>query len=147
MARGPYVMSWIFLSTSFLYLASEEAGCLDEEDKVADDCDGRVYGMRPPALVANIAVFSQVLSAFLMPFIGAIVDYTSHRRSLGVGVALLMILIQAAQIGTVSATWFAMAILQGIAGCLYQMQVLTAYAYLPEVARTCGEERTTRCKL
>lgn len=140
-------MSNVFLSTSFIYLASEQAGCLDEEDKVVDNCDARVYGMSPTALVSNIAVFSGILSAFLMPFTGAIVDFTPHRRTLGIAVAMLIVLIQAAQIGTVSETWFPMAMLQAIIGFLYQMQILATYAYLPDVARTCGEERTTRCKL
>jgi MFS-type transporter involved in bile tolerance (Atg22 family) len=37
-----------------------------------------------------------------------------------------------------------MAILQAIAGFLYQVQVVTTYAYLPEIARVVGEKVMTR---
>ena len=139
-------MSNIFLSTSLIFLASEAAGCLDDEGKVADTCTNNVHGMLPAALVTNIAIVSGLLAAFLMPLAGAMVDYTPYRRAVGITVASLMILIQAIQIGTVSQTWFPMAILQGIAGFLYQVQVLTVYAYLPEIARTVGQSTMTTCK-
>lgn len=138
-------MSNIFLSTSFIFLASEAAGCLDEKGKVADSCENSVYGMQPASLVANIAVFSGLLSALFMPVTGAMVDYTPHRRLVGYGSAILMMLIQAIQIGTVSRTWFAMAILQGIGGFLYQVNALATYAYLPDMARSFGEKTITEC--
>jgi hypothetical protein len=37
-------------------------------------------------------------------------------------------------------TWFAIAILQAIAGFLYQVQVVSTYAYLPETARDVGQK-------
>jgi len=119
-------MSNIFLASSLIYLSSEEAGCLDPEGEVIDDCDSKIYGFRPPSLIANIAVISGLLSAFLMPLIGAIVDGTPHRRLTGIVAAVAMILIQAAQIGTVSTTWFAMLILQAITGFIYQIEVSAA---------------------
>jgi MFS-type transporter involved in bile tolerance (Atg22 family) len=102
--------------------------------------------MLPASLVANIAILSGVLSALLMPIAGAMVDYTPYRRRLGCVSAFLMILIQAIQIGTVSQTWFPMSILQGLAGFLYQVQVLATYAYLPDIARSVGESTMTRCE-
>ena len=139
-------MSNIFLSTSLIYLASEEAGCLDDELTVVEDCNTRVYGMLPVALIANIAVVSGLLSAFLMPLTGAAVDYTPHRRKIGMYSAALVILIQAIQIGTLSETWFAMSVLQGIAGFLYQAQVVSTYSYLPEIARVVGQATMTHCE-
>ncbi|KAI2503704.1 Vacuole effluxer Atg22-like protein [Fragilaria crotonensis] len=137
-------MSNIFLSTLLIFLASEAAGCLDKNGKVADSCETSVYGMRPASLVANIAILSGVLSALLMPIAGAMVDYTAYRRTLGCVSAFLMILIQAIQIGTVLQTWFPRSVLQGIAGFLYQVQVLATYAYLPDIARSVGESSMTR---
>lgn len=140
--RGPLIMSNIFLSTSFIFLASEEAGCLTEDGtEVADDCENRVHGFKPASLVSTIAVVSGLLAAFLMPLVGATVDFTPHRKLVGMGSAVTMILIQAAQAGTVAATWFPMAILQAIVGFIYQIQVLAVYAYLPEAAREVGENR------
>jgi MFS-type transporter involved in bile tolerance (Atg22 family) len=139
-------MSSLFLSTSLIFLASEAAGCLDDEGKVAETCTNNVYGMLPAALVTNIAILSGLLAAFLMPLVGAMVDYTPHRRALGITVAFLIMLIQAIQIGTVSQTWFLMAVLQGIGGFLYQVQVLTIYAYLPEIARSVGQPTMINCE-
>ena len=139
-------MSNIFLSTSLIYLASEQAGCLDAEDLVVEDCQTRVYGMLPTALIANIAVVSSLLSAFLMPLAGAAMDYTPHRRKIGIYVTALMILIQAIQIGTLQKTWFAMSVLQGIAGFLYQAQVIATFAYLPVIARAVGQATMTHCE-
>ena len=147
MGRGALVMSNIFLSTAFIYLASEEAGCLTPSgDEVLDSCDEEVYGFKPSSFVTNIAVISGVLSALFMPFFGAMVDSTKHRKTVGVISALLMMMVQAAQIGIVSQTWFAFAILQAVAGFMYQVQVLAVYAYLPDMARVVGQERMTDCK-
>jgi MFS-type transporter involved in bile tolerance (Atg22 family) len=140
-------MSNIFLSSSFVYLASEQAGCVDEDGNVLNDsCDKRVYGMTPAGLIANIAVFSGLLSAFLMPLAGAAVDYTNHRRTIGISVAAIMMLIQAVQIATLPSTWFVMAVLQAVAAFVYQMQVLATYAYLPTICRSVGEATMTNCK-
>jgi len=145
-ARGAIVMSNIFLSSSLIFLASEEAGCLDDSGKVIEDCNNKAYGFQPPSLIANIAVISGLLSAFLMPFIGAIVDYTPYRRATGIAAAVSLIVIQGVQIGTVAATWFPMAVLQAIAGFIYQVEVLATYAYLPEIARAVGEKIMTQCE-
>lgn len=121
----------------------EEAGCIDENGNAIPDCDNTVHGFQPPSLIANIAVISGLLSAFLMPLIGAIVDYTPYRRATGIAAAVLLIIIQATQIATISATWFPMAVLQAIAGFVYQVEVLATYAYLPEIARAVGEKIMT----
>ena len=147
MARGAIVMSNVFLSTSFIYLANEEAGCLDEDDEVIEDCDGKAYGFEPAIIVTNIAVIAGVLSALFMPFIGAMVDYTPHRKTVGIVSAVCILLIQTAQIGTVSNTWLIMAFLQALAGFLFQAQVLSIYAYLPDMSYMLGEETMTKCTL
>mmetsp|Transcript_23871 Transcript_23871/g.36100 ORF Transcript_23871/g.36100 Transcript_23871/m.36100 type:complete len:510 (+) Transcript_23871:140-1669(+) len=142
--RGGVVMSNIFLSTSLIYLASQQAGCLilDENDNtiVDKDCETKVYGMLPISLISNIAVISGLLSAFCMPIVGAIVDFTPHRTLLGVTFATLIGVIQAVQIGTVSSTWFAMALLQALAGFFYQAHIMSVYSFLPTIARKVSEQ-------
>ena len=149
--RGCLVMSNIFLATALTYLASEEVGCLYEDENgemaVLEDCDEKVFGIFSPAsLVTNIAVIWGVLAALFMPIIGAIIDFTPHRWKIGVGSAVCLILIQLTQIGTNSSTWFYMALLQTLSGFFYQIQNLTSYAYLPDIARSVGEEKITKCK-
>mmetsp|Transcript_15205 Transcript_15205/g.18515 ORF Transcript_15205/g.18515 Transcript_15205/m.18515 type:complete len:481 (-) Transcript_15205:209-1651(-) len=140
--RACVLMSNIFLSTSLIWLASEAADCV-EDNTIVDDCGKKVYGFLPSSLITNIAVVSGVASAFFMPLIGAIVDYTEYRRSLGISSAIGIIAIQFIQVYTVSSTWFAMAILQAIGAFIYEVQVLSTYAYLPEIARELGESVMT----
>ncbi|CAB9501118.1 Major facilitator superfamily [Seminavis robusta] len=147
--RGCLVMSNIFLATALTYLAAEEVGCVKEDDNgamiVADNCDEKVFGLfRPASLITNIAVIWGVLAALFMPVIGACIDYTPHRWRIGAGSAAFLIMIQLVQIGVASSTWFYMAMLQALSGFLYQVQNLTAYAYLPEIARIVGEEKITK---
>jgi len=132
--RGAVVMSNIFMSTSLIYLSHEAANCVTPEETLMEQCQTKVYGFLPSSLIPNIAVITGVAAALFMPFIGAVVDYTPYRRATGIASALLIGLIQAAQIYTVSETWFPMAMLQAIAGFVYQVQVLASYAYLPDIA-------------
>lgn len=134
-------MSNIILSASLLYLAAEEAGCLDEEtEEIIDDCDNRINGFRPAALIANVAVATGLLAAFLMPVIGAVIDYSSHRRTLGIVTAALLVVMQGAQIGTVSSTWLIMSILQAIVGFVYEVSFMIYASYLPEMSRELGDK-------
>ena len=139
-------MSNIFLATSFVYLAEEEAGCLDEEGEVIDDCDGEAYGFQPATFVSNIAVISSVLAALFMPVIGAMVDYTKHRKTVGMVASALMILIHGIEIETVSKTWLPMVVLQAISGFLYQALILSVFAYLPDLSYQIGEATMTKCE-
>lgn len=146
-------MAALFLSTSFIYLASEQAGCIiineeTEEEEIDQDCHARVYGVfRPATLITNIATIAGVLVALFLPIIGAIMDYTPHRWTVGVGSAATLIAIDAIQIGTTSQTWFPMALLEAVQVLVFEVQFLSAIAYLPEIARVCGEKTmsTSKC--
>jgi len=142
--RGALVMSNIMISSSILWLASDAAGCFDD-DKTADSaCTKRIYGFVPSSFISNIAVVSGLVAAFLMPILGAYVDFTPHRRRCGIISASIMVVIQAIQIYTVPSTWFAMAFLQAAAIVFYQFQIVSIFAYMPEIARQVGEEEMTR---
>ena len=129
-------MSNIFLSTSLITLAEMELGC-DGDD---EEC-GKIYGFKPSSLIAITATISGILSAFLLPFIGAIVDFTPNRHLLGVISATVLVVIQAIQIYTVESTWFPMAILQSINGFVFQAVTLASYGYLPEMSATIEEKK------
>jgi MFS family permease len=133
---GPVIISNVFLSTSLILLAEREINC--EEDDVP--C-GKVYGLKPSSLISLIATLSGILSCFFLPFMGAIVDYTRHRWSLGVISCSVLVLVQAIQIGTVQKTWFLMSILQAFNGFVYQVVTLASYAYLPEIASEVTEKK------
>jgi len=137
--RGSLLGANIFISTSLLYLASEQAGCTNENNETFD-CDAKVYGFQPSSLITNIAAIAGILAAVTNPVIGAIVDYTDHRHSVGLYSCVALILIQAIQVYTVSSTWFPMAILQAVAAFLYQIVITTTYAYFPELSDEVGEK-------
>jgi len=140
--RGMMVMSNIFISSSFLFLASEAAGCGDVTDGKV--CTNKIYGFAPSSLITNIAVVAGLASAFFMPIGGALVDFTPYRRSFGIVTAIVLIAIQACQIFTNRSTWFTMAVLQSIAAFFYQLQVVAVFAYLPDISGQVGELKMNR---
>ena len=138
--RGMLIMSNIFMATSLLFLAKDAAGCFDEfgEPIAEGQCNKSIYGMKAESFITNIATIAAVLAALFMPICGALVDYTPHRKLVGIVTALLLVAIQAIQIGTVEQTWFAMGVLQALAAFIYQLQLVTLFAYMPEIARQVG---------
>mmetsp|Transcript_56556 Transcript_56556/g.85511 ORF Transcript_56556/g.85511 Transcript_56556/m.85511 type:complete len:519 (-) Transcript_56556:41-1597(-) len=143
LAHGSIYMSNVFLSTAFIYLASEEAGCIDEETgRIITTCENRVYGFYPSSFVTNIATIAGLLTAFVLPVFGAIIDFTANRRLVGRWVAAFIVLIQGAQISVSSRTWFPMAILQAIVAALFEIHYLLAMSYLPDVVRYDVDEKT-----
>lgn len=140
------------VNAALLELASAAAGCPTDselqkmetdgliEDANDYECTGKVYGQNPLSLISNIAVVTGLLSAFFMPIIGVICDFTHYRRFVGIAVTLIFAIIQAVQIGIGTGTWFAMAILQSIAGFLFSVIIMTTLAYLPEICEVVGYE-------
>lgn len=108
---------------------------------MVEGCDAEVFGFWPSSLVASIAIVSGILSACFMPLIGAIIDYTPHRKTVGVSSALLICLLQFSMIWTNSNTWFAMLILQAINGFIFQVQFLSTLSYYPDIAYIVGQKR------
>ena len=135
MACGQVTMSNTFLSTAFLTLAQMEIGCYDDNI----EC-GKVYGYKPSSLITLIGTVSGLLSAFFLPFIGAMIDCTQHRKLIGIISSFLLMLVQFVQIDTNQSTWFFMSILQALNGFIFQVVTLASFAYLPEIGRVVGED-------
>jgi len=101
------------MSSSFIFLPSLEAGCVDPAtNKIMDSCTNTVRGFQPAALVTNVAVISGALSALFNPVVGAIIDFTPYRLQVGIWTAVFSSLVQGCQIYTVESTWFPMSFLQ-----------------------------------
>jgi len=140
MGNGPLIMSNVFMSAALVTLAKKEVNCYHADDDIDhDDCD-TVYGFKPSSLITNIGTIGNLISAFAIPFIGAVIDCTDHRRTVGILAALVTIIIQATQIGTFQSTWFVMAILQTINVFINWVHLLASFSYLPEIAADVGEE-------
>mmetsp|Transcript_22644 Transcript_22644/g.25972 ORF Transcript_22644/g.25972 Transcript_22644/m.25972 type:complete len:535 (+) Transcript_22644:111-1715(+) len=141
--RGMLVMSNIFMSTSLLWLAKNEAGCF-EDPTIEGECHKEVHGMKAESFVTNIATIAAVLSAIFMPICGAIVDYTPHRKLVGIVTATILIGLEVVQIGTTEQTWFAMGIIQAIKAFIFQLQIVVVFAYMPDISRQVDETTMTK---
>jgi MFS-type transporter involved in bile tolerance (Atg22 family) len=130
------LISNVFLASSILFLASQEAGCIDPTTgRLSKSCDTRVYGFAPSSFVSSIYAIASLIAAFGMPLFGAFMDYTPHRRTAGRCLAFGLWLSQTIKIGTVSSTWFPMAILQAVTGVMFEFHFLLTVSYLPDILR------------
>lgn len=143
LARAPLLYSGVFLSTTIFWLASDEAGCVDENEELLEDCDGRVYGYKPESFISMILIISGLLSAFFMPIIGAMVDCTDHRKTLAIATAIMLVVITCAQAALNSSTWLVFTFVQGICIFIFEAQAVTLFAYQPDLVRILGEKRHT----
>ncbi len=99
--RGAISMSNVYLSNSLILLACIQAGGASPNNRQCIDQTVRVYGFRPASLISNIYAGAGLVAAFLMPVIGAMIDFSPHRKKIGVIMAVLLALISGIQIGTV----------------------------------------------
>lgn len=83
-----------------------------------------------------MATISGLGCAFLLPLIGALVDYTPHRKCIAIISALLLTTINASQveIGKNTIAWQTVGYLQVLAAWIYQIHNVTKFAYLPEIS-------------
>lgn len=127
--RATILMSSIFLGPALLQLASDAAGCDSEQS-----CNNRIYGMKPSSLLSNIAIFSNLLVAILMPLIGAVVDHTPYRRQVGMYSAFSLTLLKGIETMISSKTWFTIACFQVLSYVLYNIHITSTYAYGSELS-------------
>mmetsp|Transcript_15261 Transcript_15261/g.24742 ORF Transcript_15261/g.24742 Transcript_15261/m.24742 type:complete len:593 (+) Transcript_15261:32-1810(+) len=142
-ARGVAVMGTaVFVSSDLLRLAKEATGCVEYEEMWQEDCQERVYGMRPSSVLTDIVMVVGLLSAVLMPLVGSIIDHTDYRRAVGsisAGFMSIMILVQML---VMEDFWFMAAILQIFVAFSYTIHLCATYAYLPEL--TSNHEKLTQ---
>ena len=128
--RGVVIMGTaVFVSSELLRLAKDAAGC----DGSSDVCEGRVYGMKPTSLLTNIMAVVGLISAFLMPLIGSIIDHTTYRRAVGRISGGLMTFFILVQVLLLPNHWFAASIMQVLVAFSYMVHLTVVYAYLPEL--------------
>lgn len=134
-ARGPIVMGTaVFVGSELLRLAKLDAGCAANSDYEGyESCDNRVFGMKPTSLLTNIMAVVGLMSAFLMPLIGSVIDHTKYRRAVGRISAGLMTVFVLIQMLLLPRHWFAASIMQVLVAFSYMVHLTVVYAYLPEL--------------
>lgn len=125
-----------FVVPAIMHLASKEAGCeteLAEGETILPECTETVYGMKPSSLITLVSTISSVVVAITTPLLGALVDYTPHRRLIGRILSLLYCLLVVPQIFLSEDNWFGMLMGFLLLGTVMWSQTLTLHAYLPEL--------------
>ena len=131
-----FIGSAAFLGTALLRLAKEAAGCetaLDADGKVPS-CHERIYGLRPSSLLTTYTIVVGLVSATLMPVVGAMIDTTDKRLQVGQWATVVFCVLLVPQIAIGPTTWEAVALLQLVIAILGWAQTLVTYAYLPELS-------------
>jgi MFS-type transporter involved in bile tolerance (Atg22 family) len=131
-----FIAAAVFLSTAIINLAKKQAGCVTEipEGEVkAPECDAKVYGIKPSSLLTTYGTIVGLISAFCLPVVGAIVDYTPHRKWVGLISSIFQIAFIFSQIFINESNWFLMTILQVFSAFTGWIHTLVAFAYLPEL--------------
>ena len=137
----------LFLATAVTYLASEDAGCtfVDDDDDSANDkcksetcqdvCDKAVLAsLRPSSLLAMVAALGGLLGAAIMPFLGAVIDYSSYRRQFGIFFTWLLMAANLVQCMVNQNTWEWVLALFPVCNMAYIAVQTTQLAYMPEVS-------------
>ncbi|KAI2499021.1 Vacuole effluxer Atg22-like protein [Fragilaria crotonensis] len=135
LARACIVMSTVFLGPALLDLSTQAAHCPNMQD-----CDERVFGMKPSSLLTNIAMLSGFLSAISMPLMGAVVDHTSYRKQVGSFTAYALSIVKGLETMISIDTWMYVAFCQVITGVLYSTHITVTYAYISELSKDTAEQ-------
>lgn len=123
-----YIGSGSFFISTLIKLAKNEVGCsLDMED----ECNAEVHGMKPSSLLTTYATSVGMVAAVFMPFVGAIVDTTPHRRLLGRIFATSFVTVSFPTIFLSESNWFAMSVVFAMVSFIEYFETMCLYSYLP----------------
>jgi MFS-type transporter involved in bile tolerance (Atg22 family) len=126
-----------FVVPALLYFATLEAGCeveLAEGETVLPECNETVYGLKPSSMITTLASILSLCVAVLIPLMGAIVDYTNHRRRIGRWITFFVCCSALPQLFISEETWFPLTICLLITTTSAMGHTLVLHAYLPDVS-------------
>ena len=130
----------LFMGPALLELAQQQAtattdgGCTTQQQQQhAEECT--VYGFRPSSLLTNLAVVSGLGSAILLPYAGALVDHTPHRRAVGAYAGLALVVVKGIEVLVSSHTWLYITFLQFVSALLFYVHLVAFYAYVSEQSK------------
>lgn len=121
----------IFLSTALVKMASIAAGC-DLDDP--NECDKKVYGLKPSSMLSVILMILGVASAIFMPLVGALLDTSNYRRAVGAASAFVLCILTFIQSFVSEQNWFPMLLLNVASAVTLTVNTCVALAYLPELS-------------
>lgn len=128
-ARGPINQSGSFVGSAMIRLAAQQAGGIDN----------KVYGIRASSVLTVGSIIVGVTAGVTMPFVGALVDHTNHRKAMGSISAIVIVIAVAFQLMLSPDTWLAVFILETIGGYFLIMHQVCTMAYLPDLTHDLTE--------
>lgn len=128
-ARGPINQTGSFVGSALIRLAIEAAG----------GRYNKIYGIQASSVLTIGSMIAGIAAGVTMPFVGAIVDYTDHRKAMGSISALIVVIAVGGQLVLSLDTWFAVWILEIIGGYFLIMHQVCTMAYLPDLTHNFEE--------
>jgi len=90
--------------------------------------------MKPSSLLTTVTAIFSVLAALIMPFVGAVVDHSSHRKTIGVATAIAVLIAIGAQIGISESNWFIILCFEALGGFSLMVHTTSVFSYMPDLS-------------
>lgn len=129
-ARGPINQCGSFVGSAMIRLAAVKAMKAGTPT---------IYGMKPSSVLTVASLIVNITAGVTMPFVGALVDHTDHRKIMGTVSAFIMTVSVAVQIAINEDTWLAAYIFEIIGGYFLIMHQVCTMAYLPDLTHDSSE--------
>jgi len=130
--RGPLNQVGGYVGSALLRLAAADVNCPSPRN-----CNVSVKGgiFKPSSLLTVTSAIVGVFAAILMPFVGALVDHTKHRKLLGVVSAFIVVLVTGMQmsISLEPNNWLFILVLDSIGSFFLLVHTTAVLAYLPDL--------------
>jgi len=126
-ARGPLNIVGTYVGSCLLTLASLEA---------MNNNDNKIYGMKPSSLLAAVAGAVTLVAALIMPFIGALVDRSHHRKTMGILTAIIVVITTGFQISISETNWPVILCLEVIGGISLITHTTSVFSYMPDLSNS-----------
>ncbi|KAL9186265.1 hypothetical protein ACHAXT_005503 [Thalassiosira profunda] len=129
-SRGPINQTGSFIGSAMIRFAAMEAG----------GANNVVFGnTKASSLLTVASLIVGVTAGVTMPFVGALVDHTNHRKAMGAVSAVIIVIAVGFQLMLNEDTWFAIFILEIIGGYFLIMHQVCTMAYLPDLTHDLDE--------
>lgn len=141
LASGLVLATNTFLNLALLRLATEAANCKGNPTDDEYTCNRSTMGLKPSSWISAIATIGALLGAILTPLVGALSDYTRHRRLVGASSAWTLAIVTLLQSSISESTWFFVALLQIPSITSYVLHQGSSLSYLPGLSRIEGSDK------
>eukprot|EP00536_Pseudo-nitzschia_multiseries_P019701 jgi/Psemu1/231828/e_gw1.4292.1.1 len=136
-----YVGAGAFLATAILRVAEDAYICrLDlansTDVNLTEECGPGVGSMNPGSLLTAYALVVGLIAAILLPFIGAVIDYTRHRLLIGRIVSVLYTILLFPLMFLTDDNYIAILICHGCSVFVGWFVTSLQYSYLPELTNS-----------